>query len=111
MIFRIRALAGKFLVLCLLLSSWANGLATEQPAYMYDYELIGHILDLNNSTINVGDMLFEISPTVKVKTASKDKASTMDLKVGNYVGVRTILYYDRVLVDTIHVLPNPPENE
>ncbi len=111
MISKIGSLAGKLLVLCLLLSSWTISQAAESTVNPNDYELTGHILDLNNRTINVDDMSFGISPTVKVKTKSKEKASLMDLKIGTYVGVITIRYNGRILADTIHYLPNPPDNE
>jgi hypothetical protein len=99
----------KILLLMLLSFSSASHIAFAQGAN--NFQASGEILELSSTTINVGDMAFRLSPTVKVQVLGKKQASTNDLKVGDYVGIKLIMFNGKHLVDSIQYLPGQLNNE
>ena len=76
-----------------------------------NYQLTGTILQLDDKRINVGDLDFKISPTVKVFIPGKEKAGLNNLRKGDYVGVKMIVFNGTQMVDSIYYLTNSPSNE
>ena len=71
----------------------------------------GEILELSSTYINVGDLAFRLSPTVKVQVLGNKQASTNDLKVGDYVGIKLMKFNGKQMVDSIQYLPGQLNNE
>ncbi len=93
----------------LLSFSWAGNLAFAQGAN--SFQASGEILELTSTYINVGDLTFKLSPTVKVQVSGIERASTYDLKVGDYVGINLITFNGKKMVDTIQYLSGQLTNE
>ena len=99
----------KILLLMLLSFSSASHMAFAQGTN--NFQASGEILELSSNHINVGDLAFRLSPTVKVQILENEKASTNDLKVGDYVGLKLIKFNGRQMVDSIRYLPGQLNNE
>jgi len=98
-----RTMNCKILLLILLSFSCVGNLAIAQNAQ--GFQLRDKILEISRVHINVGDMFFKLSPTVKVKLSGNKNGRISDLKVGDYVGIKLITYNGRKVVDSIHYLP------
>ena len=105
----INTMNSRILLLILLSFSWVSHSAFAQGTN--GFQASGVILELSPSYINVGDMAFRISPTVKVQVLGKKQASTNDLKIGDYVGIKFMKINGKQMVDSIHYLPGPLNNE
>lgn len=88
------------LLIAFLALSWAGNIraAGENP----DVQASGEIFELTRKMINVGDLTFELSPTVKV--TGKGRTALKQLRIGDYVGVQLLKFNGRYLVDTIYYL-------
>ena len=104
-----KVLNRKLLFLALLSFSTVNQIAVAQSTG--NFQASGEILELTTSHINVGDLAFRMSPTVKVKIPGIKQASTNDLKVGDHVGITLLKYNGKHLVDSIQRIPGQLNNE
>ncbi len=92
------------LVIALLALSWSGNI---RAADTYpDVQASGEIIELTRKIINVGDLLLELSPTVKV--TGNGKTSLKQLGEGDYVGVKLFKFNGRLLVDTIYYFKEDP---
>jgi len=71
----------------------------------------GEIYQVNNSSININDTSFRISPTVKVFISPKKKGYLSSLKRGDYVRILVEKINKVEYVDTIFILDGPQTDE
>lgn len=101
----------KNLIILLSLSFPLVGLSNSLPAwYEANPDNIGKVYNIDQTSIVIGDMLYEFSPLVKVSTLTKKDASLNDIKIGSYVSLK-FRYTDRdLIVDHIYQMPIIDEN-
>ncbi len=88
------------LIIALLALGWTGNIRAEGENP--DIQASGNIIELTRKMINVGDLTFELSPTVKV--TGKGRTALKQLRKGDYVGVKLLKFNGRFLVDTIYYL-------
>lgn len=97
---KLKLVIARALAMVVLLAPMAVAQAAEQA-----FAVSGPVLQMTRKSINVGDMQFNMSPTVKVVIPGKKKAGLSDLKRGDHVGIKMIEYRGKTYVDTIVYLP------
>ncbi len=103
-IFNRNVLSSIFLVTLSFLA-WPSNIRAQGT--VLDAQASGKIIELKRNAINVGDLTFELSPTVKV--TGYGRTTLKHLHKGDYVGVKLLKFNGRLLVDTIYYLKNEPE--
>lgn len=106
------SLPGILIATCL----FASSAAAELPGwYPKSFFLAGLVDALSGSSITIDNLPLLLSPTAKFATANNPDANIKNLKIGQIVGVNTILINKRRLVDQIWLIPesehlrfNPP---
>ena len=95
-------LPGILIVTCL----FASTALAELPGwYPKSYFTVGFIDGLSRTSISIDDYYALLSPTAKFATVNNSNANIADLKVGQMVGVQTIVINKRRLVDRIWLIP------
>ena len=95
-------LPGILIATCL----FASTASAELPGwYPKSYFTVGFIDGLSRTSISIDDYYALLSPTAKFATESNSNANIADLKVGQMVGVQTIVINKRRLVDRIWLIP------
>ena len=95
-------LPGILIATCL----FASTASAELPGwYPERYFTVGFIDKLSRTSISIDDYSVLLSPTAKFATESNSNANIAGLKVGQMVGVQTILINKRRLVDRIWLIP------
>ena len=95
-------LPGILIVTCL----FASTALAELPGwYPKSYFTVGFIDGLSRTSISIDDYYALLSPTAKFATVNNSNANIADLKVGQMVGVHTIVINKRRLVDRIWLIP------
>ncbi len=88
---------------------FASSAAAELPGwYPESFFLTGLVDSLSGSSITIDNLPLILSPTAKFATVSNADANIKSLKIGQLVGVNTIVINKRRLVDRIWLIP---ENE
>ena len=95
-------LPGILIATCLFASTASAELPDWYPEH---YFTVGFIDGLSRTSISIDDYPLLLSPTAKFATESNSNANIADLKVGQMVGVHTILINKRRLVDRIWLIP------
>lgn len=72
------------------------------------YSVLGKVTSINKNKIVVGDNAIRISPTLKIVRLNSDLPPSVEVKVGDFVGISTVFINNRELVDTITLFP--PQN-
>jgi hypothetical protein len=85
---------------------FASTASAELPGwYPKSYFIVGFVESLSRTSISVDDYPLILSPTAKFATESNSNANIANLKVGQMVGVHTIVINKRRLVDRIWLIP------
>ncbi len=101
-------------LLLILFSVSGNSVCQAQAQAPVFYEVIGNISSLDNNLIRINDRVLKISPTVKVILKNKRPGNLSDLGSNDFVGIDLITINNKLLIDTIYILPqnlNKPENK
>ncbi|MFV2032555.1 MAG: hypothetical protein ACC663_08665 [Gammaproteobacteria bacterium] len=96
---------------------FASSASAELPGwYPKSFFLAGFVDSLQGSSITIDNLPLLLSPTAKFATESNADANIKNLKIGQMVGVETIVINKRRLVDRIWLIPeneyskfNPPQ--
>jgi hypothetical protein len=97
-----KKLLTKKLGVCLMLAMFTASTAFAQEIY----PVMGYIDSITKTKLRVNDMLFRLSPTLKVILKDSSPGKLGDLKKETYIGATTITINRRILIDTIYVLPD-----
>ena len=85
---------------------FASTALAELPGwYPKSYFAVGFIDALSRTSISIDDYPLILSPTAKFATESNSNANIANLKVGQMVGVHTIVINKRRLADRIWLIP------
>ncbi len=95
-------LSGILIATCL----FASTALAELPGwYPKSYFAVGFIDQLSRTSISIDDYPLILSPTTKFATVNNSNANIADLRVGQMVGVHTIVINKRRLADRIWLIP------